>query len=55
MQKKIDLLVRIVVGIVELIGVVLKEKGKMSGLFDGHPWMAGDTVMVKVEEPGHPL
>ena len=31
MQKKVDLLVRIVVGIVELIGVVLKEKRKMSG------------------------
>jgi type 1 glutamine amidotransferase/HEAT repeat protein len=27
----------------------------MGGLFDGHPWTAGGTWAVKVDEPGHPL
>jgi type 1 glutamine amidotransferase/HEAT repeat protein/fructose-specific component phosphotransferase system IIB-like protein len=27
----------------------------MGGYFDGHPWGAGDTVTLKVEEPEHPL
>lgn len=29
--------------------------GMMGGLFDGHPWGAGGTWMVKVDEPAHPL
>lgn len=31
MNKKIDLIARIVVGIVELIGIVLKDKRKRDG------------------------
>jgi len=27
----------------------------MGGLFDGHPWGAGGTWAVKIDEPGHPL
>ena len=27
----------------------------MGGYFDGHPWNAGDTVTLKVDEPGHPI
>jgi len=27
----------------------------MGGLFDGHPWHAGDTWAVKIDEPEHPL
>lgn len=27
----------------------------LGGYFDGHPWNAGDTVTLKVEEPGHPV
>jgi len=27
----------------------------MGGLFDGHPWHAGGTWAVKLDEPGHPL
>jgi hypothetical protein len=27
----------------------------MGGYFDGHPWGAGDTVTLKVDEPEHPL
>lgn len=27
----------------------------MGGYFDGHPWGAGDTVTIRVEEPQHPL
>ncbi len=32
------------------------EYGEMiGGYFDGHPWGAGDTVGVKLDDPGHPL
>ena len=27
----------------------------MGGYFDGHPWGAGDTVTVKIDDPDHPL
>ncbi|GMW00579.1 MAG: hypothetical protein AMXMBFR84_17160 [Candidatus Hydrogenedentota bacterium] len=27
----------------------------MGGYFDGHPWGAGDTVTVRIDDPGHPL
>jgi type 1 glutamine amidotransferase len=27
----------------------------LGGYFDGHPWNAGDTVTLKVEEPEHPI
>ncbi|MBN2311398.1 MAG: ThuA domain-containing protein [Candidatus Hydrogenedentes bacterium] len=27
----------------------------MGGYFDGHPWGAGDTVTVKLDDPGHDL
>lgn len=27
----------------------------IGGVFHGHPWTAGDTVAVKVDEPSHPL
>ncbi len=27
----------------------------MGGYFDGHPWGAGDTVHVKLDDPAHPL
>ena len=27
----------------------------MGGLFDGHPWHAGGTWAVKLDEPSHPL
>ncbi len=27
----------------------------IGGTFDGHPWGSGDTVTVKVRDPGHPL
>jgi len=27
----------------------------MGGLFDGHPWTAGGTWAIKIDEPGHPL
>ena len=31
MQKKVDQLVKIAIAIIELIGIVLKEKGKRDG------------------------
>ena len=32
------------------------EYGELMGAyFDGHPWGAGDTVTVKIDEPSHPL
>lgn len=32
------------------------EFGKMiGGYFDGHPWQAGDTVTLKVDDPKHPI
>jgi type 1 glutamine amidotransferase len=32
------------------------EYGEMIGAyFDGHPWNAGDTVTIKVDEPAHPV
>jgi type 1 glutamine amidotransferase len=32
------------------------EYGQMVGAyFDGHPWTAGDTVTIRVEEPEHPI
>lgn len=27
----------------------------MGGYFDGHPWGAGDTVAIKLDDPAHPL
>lgn len=27
----------------------------MGGYFDGHPWNAGHTVTMKIEDPGHPI
>ncbi|MHC5057744.1 MAG: ThuA domain-containing protein [Planctomycetota bacterium] len=27
----------------------------MGGYFSGHPWRAGDTVTIKIDEPDHPL
>jgi type 1 glutamine amidotransferase/HEAT repeat protein len=27
----------------------------MGGVFDGHPWGAGGTWAIKIDEPGHPL
>ncbi|MFA6239471.1 MAG: ThuA domain-containing protein [Candidatus Hydrogenedentales bacterium] len=27
----------------------------MGGYFDGHPWGSGDTVTLKIDDPGHPV